>query len=190
MVAVLDTLFIAQSASVGDSRTWFTALVGLVALQRVAELFLSTRNSRKQIDLGGVEHGRDHLPAMVAVHTSFLIACPLEVWLLNRPFVPWLGASMLVLLLLAQLLRYWTISTLGSRWTVRVIVRPGFDLVDSGPYRWLSHPNYVAVVLEIVAIPLIHTAWLSASVFTLLNAAVLTVRLRVENRALLGARKG
>lgn len=123
---------------------------------------------------------------MVALHTALLLGCPAEVWLSGRPFVPALGWSMLAVLAGAQALRWWCIVTLGSRWNTRVIVVPGLPLVARGPYRVLRHPNYVAVVAEGVALPLVHTAWVTAVVFTLVNAAVLTVRIRCENRALSG----
>jgi methyltransferase len=111
-----------------------------------------------------------------------------EVWLLDRPFLWWLGWPMLALVLASQALRWWCIATLGRQWNTRVIVVPGLPLVRSGPYRWFSHPNYVAVVVEGVALPLVHTAWVTALVFTLANAVLLTVRIRVEESALqLGA---
>jgi methyltransferase len=107
------------------------------------------------------------------------------VWLLDRPFLSWLGWPMLVLLVAAHALRWWCIRALGPQWTTRVIVVPGTGLVTSGPYRYLRHPNYVAVVLEGIALPLVHTAWLTALAFTVLNAALLAGRIRVEERALL-----
>jgi methyltransferase len=126
---------------------------------------------------------------MVALHTGLLIACPAEVWLADRPFVPALAWPMLAVLAGAQALRWWCIHTLGPRWNTRVIVVPGLPLVTGGPYRWrwLRHPNYVAVVAEGLALPLVHTAWITATVFTVLNAVLLTVRIRCENRALAAA---
>lgn len=156
----------------------------LVAFQRLTELLISRRNVAELLEMGGVEYGRRHFPAMVALHTAFLICCPLEVWLLDRPFIPWLAAVSIVLLVAAQLLRIWSIATLGVRWTVRVIVVPGLPLIDRGPYAWIRHPNYVAVVIEMLVIPLIHTAWLTATVFSLLGAALLVVRIRCEAAAL------
>jgi methyltransferase len=98
----------------------------------------------------------------------------------DRPFLPWLGWPMLALVVASQALRWWCVATLGHQWNTRVIVVPGLPLVSAGPYRWLRHPNYVAVVVEVVALPLVHTAWVTALVFTLANAAVLPV----EERAL------
>jgi methyltransferase len=166
------------------SQALFTALVLAVGLERVAELVVSRRNAAWSAERGGVETGQGHYPAMVVLHTGLLVGALLEVWLLDRPFLPWLGWSALVLVLASQALRWWCITTLGPRWNTRVIVVPGLPLVTRGPYRFFAHPNYVAVVVEGVALPLVHTAWLTAAVFTVLNAVLLTVRLRVEERAL------
>ena len=121
---------------------------------------------------------------MVLLHTGLLVGCLVEVGLLDRPFIPWLGWTMLALVVLSQALRWWCIHTLGLHWNTRVVVVPGAPLVRSGPYRRFPHPNYIAVVLEGVALPLVHTAWVTAVLFTVLNAAMLTVRVRVENTAL------
>ena len=169
------------------SQALFTVLVLAVALERVAELVVSRRNAAWSFARGGVETGRGHFPAMVLLHTGFLVGVLAEVWVADRPFVPWLGWPALALAVASQALRWWCITTLGRRWNTRVIVVPGLPLVSGGPYRWFSHPNYVAVVVEGVALPLVHTAWVTAAVFTALNAVLLTVRLRVENRALRAA---
>jgi methyltransferase len=162
----------------------FTVLVALVGLERLAELVVSNRNAAWSLEQGGVETGRGHYPVMVVLHTGLLVGMLVEAWV-RRPDVPGsLAASMLVLAIGSQALRWWCISTLGRRWNTRVIVVPGLPLVDRGPYRLLSHPNYVAVVVEGVALPLVHAAWITATVFTLANAALLGVRLRVENTAL------
>jgi methyltransferase len=121
---------------------------------------------------------------MAAMHTAFLVACIAEVAVADRPFLPWLGWPMLAMVVASQALRWWCVATLGHQWNTRVIVVPGLPLVSAGPYRWLRHPNYVAVVVEVVALPLVHTAWVTALVFTLANAAVLAVRVPVEERAL------
>ncbi|MEU4167069.1 isoprenylcysteine carboxylmethyltransferase family protein [Streptomyces sp. NPDC026665] len=165
---------------------WYALLVAAVAAERVGELVVARRNERRSRARGAIEAGRGHYPAMVALHTALLLGCPAEVWLADRPFVPALGWSMLAVLAGAQALRWWCIATLGFRWNTRVIVVPGLPLVARGPYRVLRHPNYVAVVAEGVALPLVHTAWVTAVAFTLANAAVLTVRIRCENRALAG----
>jgi methyltransferase len=131
-----------------------------------------------------VEYGRGHYPVMTVMHTALLVSCLVEVWAGHRRFVPALGFPMLAVVLAAQALRWWCVRTLGPRWNTRVIVIADLPLVAGGPYRWLRHPNYVAVVAEVAALPLVHTAWITASFFTLANAAVLAVRLRCENGAL------
>lgn len=159
-------------------------LVLAVGLERIAELAVSTRNARWSFAHGATEFGRSHYAVMVVIHTALLAGCLIEPWALHRPFVPWLGWPMLVVVALSQGLRWWCIATLGRRWNTRVIVLPQAPVVREGPYRWLHHPNYVAVVAEGFALPLVHTAWLTAVVFTLANAILLRVRLRVENSAL------
>jgi len=162
----------------------YTALVLAVAAERLVELRVSTRHARRSLARGGVEHGRGHYPAMVALHTGLLAGALAEAWLSGRPFHPWLGWPMLVLVLASQGLRWWCVRALGPRWTTRVLVLPGTPLVHEGPYRWLRHPNYVAVVVEGAALPLVHTAWVTAAVFTVANAALLRVRIGCENAAL------
>ena len=159
-------------------------LILAVGVERMVELVLSKRNARLAFANGGKEFGRGHYPVMVAIHTALLVGCVVEVWLLHRPFIPWLGWPMLAVAVLAQVLRWWCITTLGQRWNTLVIVVPDAPLVQRGPYRWLHHPNYVAVVAEGIALPLVHTAWLTALCFTVANALLLTVRIRVENVAL------
>lgn len=162
----------------------FTALVGLVGGERLAELVVSRRHERWAVARGGVEYGRRHYLPMVACHTGLLAGAVAEVWLAGRPFVPALAAPMLALTLAAQALRWWCVGALGRYWSTRVIVVPGADLVRAGPYRWLRHPNYLAVAVEGVALPLVHTAWITALCFTAVNAALLAVRIRVEDAAL------
>jgi methyltransferase len=166
------------------TQTWFTVLVLAVGLERVAELVVSKRHAAWAFSRGGVEHGRSHYVVMVALHTGLLVGAVAEVWLLGRPFLPALGWTMLALVFASQGLRWWCIRTLGRQWNTRVIVVPGLSLVTRGPYRVLRHPNYVAVVVEGLALPLVHTAWVTAALFTVLNAALLTVRVRVEDAAL------
>ncbi|MGW2640181.1 isoprenylcysteine carboxyl methyltransferase family protein [Streptomyces sp. NPDC001348] len=163
---------------------WYALLVLAVAAERVAELLVARRNAAWTLNRAGVEHGRGHYPVMVALHTGLLVCCLLEPGLADRPFLPALGWPILVLALLAQALRWWCITTLGPYWNTRVIVVPGARLVGAGPYRLLRHPNYVAVVVEVAALPLVHSAWLTATVFTAANAVLLTVRVRCENAAL------
>jgi methyltransferase len=162
----------------------YVILIGLVAAERVAELVVSQRNLATSKARGGSEFGAGHYPAMVVLHTALLASCLAEVLVLHRPFIPILGWSMLAVAVAAQGLRWWCISTLGWQWNTRVIVVPGAARVTGGPYRYLSHPNYVAVALEGVALPLVHSAWITAVVFTVLNAALMMARIKVENAAL------
>lgn len=171
-----------------SSELLFTLLVAAVGLERLAELVVSRRNAAWAFARGGREHGRGHFPAMVVLHGALLVACLAEVWLLGRPFLPALGWTMLALVLASQALRWWCIASLGRCWNTRVIVVPGLRLVTQGPYRWLRHPNYVAVVVELAALPLVHTAWVTAVVFSAANAVLLVRwRIPVEERALSAA---
>ncbi|MFI5698743.1 isoprenylcysteine carboxyl methyltransferase family protein [Streptomyces xanthochromogenes] len=162
----------------------YTVLILLVAGERLAELAVARRNTTWSLARGGVEFGRGHYPTMVVLHTGLLIGCLAESQLAHRAFLPALGWPMLALALGAQALRWWCITTLGPRWNTRVIVVPGLPLVAAGPYRLLKHPNYLAVVVEGVALPLVHSAWLTALCFTLLNLPLLATRLRCETLAL------
>lgn len=163
---------------------WYVALVAAVGVERIVELVVSRRHEAWAAAHGGVQHGAGHYPVMVVLHIGLLVGCLVEVAVAHRPFLPWLGWPMLAVVIAAQALRWWCITTLGVRWTTRVWVVPGLALVHAGPYRWLRHPNYVAVVAEGVALPLVHTAWVTATVFTAANAALLRTRIRVENAAL------
>ncbi|HEU4362746.1 MAG TPA: isoprenylcysteine carboxyl methyltransferase family protein [Mycobacterium sp.] len=162
----------------------YTLLIAAVGIERLVELLLSQRNARWAFAQGGVEFGRSHYPAMVTVHAGLLAGCLIEVWAAPRGFIALLGWPALAVVAASQALRWWCIATLGRRWNTRVIVIPGAPLVRRGPYRWLHHPNYVAVMAEGLALPLVHTAWLTAAGFTVANALILTARLRVENIAL------
>jgi methyltransferase len=121
---------------------------------------------------------------MAAVHTLLLVSCVVEVHVADRPFVPALGWPMVAVVAATQGLRWWCVHTLGPQWNTRIVVVPGLPLVARGPYRFLRHPNYVAVVVEVAALPLVHTAWVTAIVFSALNAVVLSVRIPAEQRAL------
>jgi methyltransferase len=163
----------------------YLALILATGVERIIELVISTRNARAALSQGGREFGQRHFPWMVALHTGLLLASFLEAWLLERPFIPWLGWPMLALVVLSQALRYWCIATLGPQWNTRVIVVPGATMVTRGPYRWMRHPNYVAVVIEGFALPLVFTSWVTALAFTVLNAVLLLrFRIPVEERAL------
>ena len=154
------------------------AILGFVTLQRLAELQLAQRNSQRLLAEGAKEYGRGHYAFIVALHMAWLAA--LCWWAPGRP----VSLPLLALFALLQLGRVWVIGTLGERWTTRVIVKPGERLVRTGPYRWLSHPNYLIVTAEIALLPLVFGLWEIAAVFSLLNAIILTIRIRAENTAL------
>jgi methyltransferase len=170
----------------GVSVILYIAFVLATGVERLYELRVSKRNAAIAFAQGGREYGQRHFPWMVALHTGLLLACIAEVVLLDRPFIPWLGWPMLVIAVLCQVARYWIISSLGSQWNTRVIVVPGAArVVARGPYRWFTHPNYVVVAVEGIALPLVHTAWITAIAFTVLNAVLLLgFRIPTENRAL------
>jgi len=168
-----------------STTVWYCALVAAVILARFVELGVARRHRAWAVARGGVETGAAHYPVMVALHTALLLGCLVEVLVADRPFLPWLGWSMLGLLVLAHALRWWCIRTLGPQWNTRILVVPGLPLVTGGPYRWLRHPNYVAVIVEGIALPLVHSAWLTAGLFTIANLVLLlAVRIPAEENAL------
>jgi methyltransferase len=166
------------------SQWCYTVLVALVGIERLAELVVAKRNLAWSLERGGRESGFGHYPFMVVLHTGLLAGCLVEVWVGDRSFLPGLGWPMLVLVVLAQALRWWCIRTLGHQWNTRIVVVPGLERVTGGPYRHIPHPNYVAVVVEGIALPLVHTAWITALVFTVLNAGLMRIRIRAEDAAL------
>lgn len=162
----------------------YLVLLALLAAERVLELWISRRNAAWSRARGGIEFGQRHFAAIKLLHGAFFPACAAEVIALGRTFDPKLGWPMLGLALVAQGLRYWAILSLGRAWNVRVIVVPGRAAVTRGPYRFVRHPNYAAVVLEMFAVPLVYGAWWTAAVFSVANAALLRVRIRSEEAAL------
>jgi methyltransferase len=157
------------------------AVLAFVTAQRLAELWLANRNTRRLLAHGAVEHGRAHYPLIVSVHAAWLAA--MWWWAPGRP----IDSMLLTLFGLLQLARVWVIATLGARWTTRIIILPDAPLIRSGPYRFVSHPNYLVVAAEIAVLPLVFGLWEIALTFTLLNAAVLAIRIRAENEALAGS---
>jgi len=153
-------------------------ILALVTLQRAGELWLSNRNTSRLLAKGAREVGASHYPLIVAVHALWLAA----LWW----FAPGrhIFAFWLVLYVLLQIARIWALATLGYRWTTRIIILPGAPLVRRGPYRFVNHPNYVVVISEIAVLPLVFGLWQIALIFSALNAAVLTIRIHEENRAL------
>jgi methyltransferase len=163
---------------------WGAALLGFLTLQRIAELWWAKQNERRLFAAGGVEYGRSHLPLIVLVHAAWLIG----MWALayDHPVEPLLFAIVVIL----QIGRFWVLATLGRRWTIRIIVVPGENLVARGPYRLLRHPNYAVVTGEIAAVPLALGLPIYALIFSILNAAVLAIRIPAENAALAAATSG
>ena len=163
--------------------TWAAvAILGFVTLQRLAELQLAHRNSKRLLAEGALEHASGHYPFLVALHMAWLAA--LWWWAPGRS-VDW---ALLALFVLLQLGRVWVIATLGNRWTTRIIVKPGAPLIRSGPYRFLNHPNYWIVGAEIAVLPLVFGLAGIAAAFSLLNLVILWVRIGAENKALRGLR--
>jgi methyltransferase len=154
------------------------ALLAFVTLQRLAELVLARSNTARLLAMGAREYAPGHYPLIVAVHAGWLAA----LWWLapGRP----IHVPLLLLFLLLQLGRVWVLRTLGPRWTTRIIVLPGAPLVANGPFRFVSHPNYLVVIGEIAVLPLVFGLWHVAVLFSILNAVVLAIRIRAENRAL------
>jgi methyltransferase len=155
-----------------------TIILALVTLQRLGELVLARANTKKLMARGATEIAPGHYPVLVAMHAAWLMA--LWLWGRDQPVDP-LALGVFIVL---QGLRAWVIATLGARWTTRIVVLPDQPLISSGPYRYLSHPNYAVVAAEIAVLPLaLHLPWI-ALIFTILNAAVLAIRIRAEARAL------
>lgn len=159
-----------------------SVILALVSLQRLGELWLSRRNTARLLARGAHEVGASHYPLIVAVHVLWLAT----LWWL-APARP-IDRFWLAMFALIELARIWVLASLGPRWTTRIIVLPQAPLVRRGPYRFVNHPNYVVVTAEIAVLPLVFGLWQVALVFSLLNAAALTVRIRAENRALSACR--
>ena len=153
-------------------------ILALVTLERVGELWLARRNTRRLIAQGAQEHGARHYPLIVALHAAWLAA----LWWLAPPRA--IEPLWLALFFLIEIGRIWVLSSLGERWTTRIIVLPDAPLLERGPYRWIHHPNYLVVASEILVLPLAFGLWIVALVFSALNAAMLAFRIRQENRAL------
>jgi len=162
----------------------YLAFLAALAAERMFHLALAARNARRAFAMGAVEHGRGHYPVMAAFHALFLLSAAGEAIVLKRPFPGALGWVALGGALSAQALRYWSIASLGQRWNTRIIVFPGAPPVSRGPYRFMRHPNYLAVIVEVACVPLIHGCWLTALVFSIGNAALLSVRIRAEEAAM------
>lgn len=161
----------------------FSGLLLTTGAMRLVEVVVSVRRFRARPD---ALVGEPRLfPAMALLHAGLVFAPIAEVALLERPFVPALAAFSIVLLVAASALRVWTLGAIGGAWNVRVVRPDAHAVATTGPYRYIRHPNYLCVILELLALPLLHSAWWSAIALGLLNAAVLTVRIRTEEAMLM-----
>src|SRR5882724_11759758 len=163
----------------------YLALLAVVGLGRLMELRISRRNQQKLEKQGVRKIAEPHFRWMVITHGAVLICAAAEVILLHRPLIPALAISMAILFVSANALRWWVIRTLAGHWNVEVMASSRVGVVSSGPYRWVRHPNYVAVVMEIFSLPMIHTAWITAMAGTLGDLEILRRRIKVEDGFLL-----
>jgi methyltransferase len=166
------------------SRWMFLILVIMLGIQRLAELQISSRNERRILMLGGHEYAPGQFQVMKLLHIAWFLSMLAEVFVLQRTFHPVLALIAGLMLITGQGLRYAAMYTLGERWTVRVMILPGAEPVNRGIYRFIRHPNYLGVILEIAAVPLLHSAYLTAFFFSIANALLLVWRIRTEEAAL------
>jgi methyltransferase len=157
----------------------FIIFISFFILQRLSELFIAKRNEKWLLQQGAVEYGKAHYPFMIAMHTLFIVSIITEYVLRGQPQIDWL---FLVLFVLVLSFKFWALSSLGKYWNTKIYRIPGVYPVKKGPYKFLKHPNYMEVVCEIAVIPLVFHLYYTAIIFTILNAAMLTVRIREENR--------
>lgn len=165
--------------------TWYLILVAAVGIDRVAELAYSRWNQKRMSERGARKVRDPVFVGMVFLHIGYLCAAPLEVAMFGRPFLAWLGIPSLVLLAGANALRVWCIRALAVHWNMQIVASQSLGAVNTGPYRWIRHPNYVALFFEVLALPLVHTAWITGSVATLANIFLLKRRIGAEERVLM-----
>lgn len=161
----------------------FWGFMSFVILQRLTELLIARKNEEHMRQKGAVEFGREHYPWVVLLHTGFLLSVILEVLIFEREpavFLP----ILLVCFMITQIIRIWTILSLGPYWNTKVLVLPGASVVKKGPYKFIKHPNYLVVAIEIFIIPLMFNAWFSALIFSILNIYMMTIRIPLEENAL------
>ena len=164
--------------------TFLLLTITIVIIQRLSELFIARRNYKWALSKGGQELGQNHYPLFIFLHSGWLFSWIFE-WYFRRPESPLIWPLLLVSVLLAQLLRYWVIKTLGKRWNTRIVIIPDQPLVNSGPYRFLKHPNYLAVIVELAAFPALFGCWYTAIIFSILNMILLLlIRIPAEEKAL------
>jgi methyltransferase len=167
-----------------DGSMIFYLFLIIIIVQRVSELVIARRNEAHMKSMGGEEHGRDHYPLIVAVHLLFLLSFTLEVIVFNKEVSP-LWMMILPVILITQIIRYWAVFSLGVFWNTKIIIVPDLEVVAKGPYRFMRHPNYLVVAVEILFLPIFFQAYATAILFTVLNAAILTIRIRAEEKALM-----
>lgn len=167
------------------SKLLFTLLLAAVGLGRLVEMAISRRRQRALLARGIIREPERHFRWMVLLHGGVLLGAALEVWLLDRPFIPALALIMGLLFVLANALRWWVIHTMAEHWNVQVMRSVSLGVVSHGPYRWIRHPNYVAVFVELLVLPLIHTAWITALAGMLAHIWVLRKRIALEEQVLL-----
>jgi methyltransferase len=163
----------------------YLALLAAVGLLRLVELQISRRHQERMLAAGAVRVPEPHFKWMVAVHTGVLVGAAAEVVLLKRPFLPLLAAPMLALFLASNLVRLWVVLALGDLWSVQVMDSTRIGVVTTGPFRFVRHPNYTGVILELISLPLIHTAWITAVVISLAYSFALSKRIRAEEGVLM-----
>lgn len=163
----------------------YISLLVLVGIERLGEVAVSRRHQRKMKAQGAQKIVEPHFPWLVAFHTVILVAAGAEVLFLHRPLIPALAIAMMVLFILSNAIRYWVIFLLGGLWNIQIMDSARLGIVTSGPYRWVRHPNYVGVVLEVFSLPMIHTAWITAVFGTLVYFEILRRRITIEDRVLL-----
>ncbi|MBY4604294.1 MULTISPECIES: isoprenylcysteine carboxyl methyltransferase family protein [Bacillus] len=160
---------------------WF--LIVILITQRVAEMAVARQNEQKVKKQGAIEFGESHYPYIIIMHILFFLSLIAEVLLMNKqPSSWWIGIAAAILCV--QAVRYWALCSLGAYWNTKILVVPGAELVKKGPYKWIKHPNYTVVILEILLIPLLYQAYVTMCLFSLVNAVLLTVRIRTEDKAL------
>lgn len=157
----------------------FIIFITFLIFQRFTELYISKRNEKWLLSQGAIEYGRKHYPYIVALHTLFIISLIAEYYLTGGQSISYIALSLFILLLA---FKYWVLSSLGTYWNTRIYRVPGAVAVRKGPYKLLKHPNYVDVVLEIAIIPLVFHLYYTALIFSVLNAIMLSVRIKVENK--------
>lgn len=161
----------------------FLIIISIVIIQRLIELFVAKRNEKWMLSQGAFEAGAKHYPVMVSMHIAFFVSLLLEVTVFVRPLSPiWL--FFLIIFILAQAFRVWCLYSLGKFWNTKIIILPGANVIQKGPYRFMRHPNYVIVAIELLVLPLLFSAYFTAVIFTLLNIGMLSVRIPAEEKAL------